>query len=174
MEYSIAHQKDPSLDPEHDVFPWNDPVAPNWDGKSGDRTAGSLRRCPYCGSMHPADVAAAIRAGAKGEWADQKYGWPHKAYFTDVPNPHAGMLESRASANFQHKPDWIKVGEREWREPGEPAPKTTDGKFYTVHLQDATPEDRANIEAHLGLTFTFHDNGKVEWHPVTHERGELK
>lgn len=57
----------------------------------------------------------------------------------------------------------------EWREPGEPAPKTTDGKFYTVHLQDATPEDRANIEAHLGLTFTFHDNGKVEWHPVPPE-----
>lgn len=34
---------------------------------------------------------------------------------------------------------------------------------------DASPEDLAVIEAHLGLHFTFHDDGKVSWSPVTLE-----
>lgn len=139
---------------------WRDATPPETSGPS--RT-GRLRSCGYCGSMHPADVAAAIRAGAKGEWADRKYGWPHKAYFDGVPNPHAGLMEVRASANF--KPDyegWIQCGDH-WHEPPKPAPSTTNGKFYSVHLMDATPEDRETIESHLGLRFTFNDDGGVSW-----------
>jgi hypothetical protein len=38
------------------------------------------------------------------------------------------------------------------------------GKFYTVHLQDATPEELEVIEAHLGIKFTFLDEGRgVSW-----------
>jgi hypothetical protein len=113
--------------------------------------------------MHPSDVAAAIRAGAQGQWADMKYGWPHKAYFAAIPNPHAGLLESRESANYKAHDDWIQVDENHWQAPGKPASSTTDGKFYTIHLMDATPEDRETIESHLGLKFVFTDDGKVSW-----------
>lgn len=184
------------------------------------RTTGRLRSCSYCGSMHPADVAAAIRAGAMGHWADRKYGWPHKAYFDSIPNPHAGMLESRMGASHavpncpfsltlggpcEHKepqsfsmpqcmcmqdhPDKI-VGGRHaggnvmipirdgfsretgkpvyrWTEVGKPAAATTWGKFYSVHLQDATPEDRKTIELHLGYAFSFKDgSNQVSWRPA--------
>jgi hypothetical protein len=169
MEYSIAHRDGMNFVGEgmwpDGRVPWDDAVAP--DIEKGDRYwTGCLRSCSYCGSMHPTDVAVAIRAGARGEWADRKYGWPHKAYFTDIPNPHAGLLESRASANFKPKehPDWIQVDEHHWREPGVPAPDKTYGKFYTVHLMDATPEERETIETHLGLHFDFMEGGKVSWH----------
>ena len=89
-----------------------------------------FRKCGYCGSMHPEDTAAAIRAGLQGSWADLKYSWPHKAYFTD---PESGG---------QHK-------------------------FYSVHLQDASPEDRETIEVHLGVRFEFIDDGqKVRWSSI--------
>lgn len=111
--------------------------------------------------MHPADVASAIRAGAQGEWADRKYGWPHKAYFSGVPNPHAGLLEVRASANYK-RDGWIQCGDY-WHEPPTPAPALTNWKFYSVHLMDASPEDRELIESHLGLRFQFSDDGNVSW-----------
>lgn len=155
--------------------PWRPETPP--DLMAG-RTTGRLRGCQFCGSMHPADVAAAIRAGARGSWADFKYGWPHKAYFDGVPNPHAGMLETRSSSStkseqFPHEVREPRYNERtgervadyvQYTEAPEPAPAATDGKFYTVHLQDASPEDRETIESHLGLRFTFEDGG-VRWAP---------
>lgn len=46
-----------------------------------------------------------------------------------------------------------------------PAPEYNgQAKFYTVHLQDATKEERRIIEQHLGLQFTFTDGGSsVSW-----------
>lgn len=143
------------------LVPWREAKPPE---KTGHSRTGQLRGCGYCGSMHPADVAAAIRAGATGSWADRKYGWPHKAYFEGVPNPHAGLLEVRGSANFKPEgyDDWIQDGEH-WHEPPRPAPERTHGKFYSIHLLDATPEDREIIEAHLGLHFDFKEDGSVSW-----------
>lgn len=169
MEYSVVHKvgMNPlgeSLHPDG-LVPWDDARPPNLESGDDKQTTGRLRSCAYCGSMHPADVAAAIRAGATGEWADRKYGWPHKAYFHGIPNPHAGLMESRGFANFKRE-GWVQTGPHWWREPGAPAAATTDGKFYSVHLMDATPEDRATIESHLGLTFTFTDDGQVAWHGI--------
>lgn len=167
MEYSVAHQNETNKMiqrvgwPDGRV-PWDDPVPPDLESGDERRFAGRIRMCAYCGSMHPADVVAAIKAGARGSWADMKYGWPHKAYFNDVPNPHAGMLESRASANHECE-GWIKIGDRSWREPGRPAAATIMWKFYSVHLVDATPEDRAVIETHLGIHFEFTEDGQVSW-----------
>lgn len=160
------------------LVPWREATAPDVDA---GRNTGRLRSCGYCGSMHPADVADSIRRGARGHWADRKYGWPHKAYFDNVPNPHAGVSEVRAWSSHP-SPEFP----REVREPrfdsktgkriddyvtytAEPkaAGAMTDGKFYSVHLQDATPEDRALIEKHLGLAFTFGDDNRVTWAPVT-------
>jgi hypothetical protein len=170
MEYSIAHRKGMNLVGQgmwpDDRVPWRDAEPPNI-AKGQRYWTGRLRSCGYCGSMHPSDVVAAIQAGARGEWADMKYGWPHKSYFEGVPNPHAGLLEVRSSANFKpdedYTKDWIETGDGHWRKPGKPASETTHGKFYTVHLMDATPEEKAIIESHLELTFEFTDDGKVSW-----------
>lgn len=43
---------------------------------------------------------------------------------------------------------------------------TTWGKFYTIHLQDATPEDRKVIERHLGIHFEFNGDS-VSWFPYS-------
>jgi len=185
METSIAHKHDMNIyglqQWPDGLVPWGDESPPNLTGDMDERGQGLLRHCSYCGSMHPADVAAAIKSGARGEWADRKYGWPHKAYFDGIPNPHVGLLESRASRSDMPNPDesdkWRRVqrgfnsrtGEPEywWAETGQPASATTHGKFYSVHLQDATPEDRAVIEAHLGLVFEFSDDGQnVKWHRI--------
>ncbi|MCC6192246.1 MAG: hypothetical protein IT318_24710 [Anaerolineales bacterium] len=155
------------------VMDWHAAEPPNLTGDRHERRAGMLRACPYCGSMHPADLVAAIRAGAVGSWADRKYGWPHKAYFDRIPNPHVGMLESRAAANYE-VPGYRKVqdgfdphtGEPtyHWREEGRPAAALTQGKFYSVHLQDALTEERALIEQHLGIVFHFGPDGRsVAW-----------
>ena len=172
MEYSIAHRVGMNAIGQgmwsDGRVPWSDAEAPDI-GKGQRYWTGKLRSCGYCGSMHPADVVAAIKAGARGEWADMKYGWPHKSYFENIPNPHVGLLEVRASANFlpdDHRKDWIQTSDGHWHEPGTPAAEKTHGKFYTIHLMDATPEERDLIESHLGLKFEFFDDGKVSWKRV--------
>lgn len=152
---------------------WHPAMPPSAD----KGTTGRLRCCSYCGSMHPEDLAAALKAGAKGHWADLKYGWPHKFYVDDVPNPHAGMLEVRSSSNrkteqYPHEvrePRYDpKTGARvedyvTYTETPKPAAPTTWGKFYSEHLQDATPEDAETIMAAMGLRFTFSPTGEVRW-----------
>ena len=182
QEKSVAHKHDMNhiglaSYPDR-LVPWRDAQQPDI---AAGKTTGRLCSCGYCGSMHPADVASAIRAGAKGHFADRKYGWPHKVYLDGVPNPHAGMLESRCSQSHppQNEIDagkWIRIPngfsrttgapEFRWTEAGKPAAATTYGKFYTQHLQDANPEDRDTIERHLGLHFEFDDVGGVRWSPV--------
>lgn len=179
-EKSIAHKNGMNwVGIQHNpdgLVPWKDAVPP--DMLEG-RTTGRLRACGYCGSMHPADVVAAIKGGAKLHFADMKYGWPHKVYLDDVPNPHAGTLESRSSMSNppQDQIDagkWVQVpcgysqsnGEPlySWYAAPTPAGSKTYGKFYTTHLQDATPEDKAFIEQHLGVAFQFSEGGTaVQW-----------
>lgn len=191
---------------------WRDAQPPDLTSGDGRRTTGRLRSCGYCGSMHPADLAAALRAGATLEWADAKYGWPHKAYVERIPNPHAGLLESRMGSShavpacpktgqacehgeqsfsdpkcecLKGAPETVKQGMHgktamvampdgyardtgkptfTWRDTGEPAPTLTHGKFYSVHLMDATPEDRDVIERAMGLRIRFSEDGqKVSW-----------
>ena len=187
-EKSIAHRGEMNIVGAEmwadGLVPWRAQEPPVWPPatpESKGRMTGRLRRCSYCGSMHPADVAAAIKAGAKGHFADRKYGWPHKLYFDGVPNPFAGMLESLTSKTTATE-DEIASGEfirvlagyhTATGEPyyaychkGTPARATTYEKFYTVHLQDATPEDRAVIEEHICISLTF-ENGRVSWKPFT-------
>lgn len=83
--------------------------------------------CSFCGSLHPAKAVELFKTGAHAEWADRKYGWPHKAYLKPAPE-HNGQA-----------------------------------KFYSVHLQDATEEERQILEYYLGLDFTFADDGGVSW-----------
>lgn len=187
-------------------YPWHNPELRDGDPRP-------LMTCGYCGSMHPGDLAEAIKAGARLDWADFKYGWPHKVYVEGIPNPHAGMLESRFGSSHatptcpktmqpcaqgeqsSHRPQCecmlagtvthgstsggIRVVLKQdgfdqvtgkpthtWRGEGEPAATTTSGKFYSVHLQDAAPEDREVIERAMGRSFVWRE-GKVWYGPYT-------
>jgi hypothetical protein len=151
---------------------WKDAQPPNM---AAGATLGRLRSCSFCGSMHPTDMAAALQAGAQAHWADFKYGWPHKLYVDNIPNPHAGLIESRSSASYPQEPtEEERKRYQHWRQEGarwhgwdeEPASAKTHGKFYTEHLQDATDEERAVIERAMGLHFTFNADGSVGWKPV--------
>lgn len=185
IEYSIAHQHDMNrfgLEewPDRRV-PWHPAKAP--DMSNADTCIGNLRRCGYCGSMHPSDVADAIRKGAKFTWADFKYGWPHKAYGDGIPNPHAGLPESRAGTSRPPADEvaagkWIELPTGRfdpntgkptttWREAPRPAASRTWGKFYSVHLQDAAQEDRKLIEEHLCVAFDFTPDGRVAWRRIS-------
>lgn len=158
------------------LVPWRPEQAP--DVLAGI-SIGRLKSCQYCGSMHPTDLANALRNGATLSWADFKYGWPHKAYVDDIPNPHAGMIESRTSTSHPTQ-EQIDSGEYiqiptgrfsettgqptfTWAHKGEPAGQKTHGKFYTVHLQDACQEDRELIERHMGFKFSFGPDDQVRW-----------
>lgn len=147
---------------------------PAWrDATPPSPSPGRLRGCSYCGSMHPADLAAALAAGATVHWADRKYGWPHKVYADGVPNPHAGQPEVTSSGSGFPEPDharggtWTQRPDGRWNWLAEPrpAPALTHGKFYTEHLQDATPEERDVIERAMGMHFEFDEDGRgrVMW-----------
>lgn len=175
---SIAHKYDMNLVGQASfptgLVPWRNAAPPNLRKLL---TTGRLRACDYCGSMHPSDVVAAIQAGATGGWADWKYGWPHKYYLDSVPNPHAGLLEGRSSQNFPppntDQTVWQKI--KGWWYEIAPAAPTTSGKFYTVHLQDATPQERAIIEQFMGLTFEFLEDGRrVRWHRVERDQSAIE
>lgn len=175
-EPSIAHASDPTVHQHYHggLAPWRDETPPDVDAGRGQ---GRLRACGYCGSMHPADLVAALKAGANLSWSDFKYGWPHKAYIDGIPNPHFGMTEIRCWATVETpgfervaSPRWSPTtGERvadhvEWVQKSVAGPTTT-GKFYTVHLQDATAEEREAIEKAMGLKFTFLSDNRVAWVP---------
>lgn len=169
MEYSIAHSNmnhvGEKLWPDNRVT-WQEAAPPDLESRDPRRTTGRIRNCDYCGSMHPSDVVAAIKAGAKGSWADMKYGWPHKAYFNGIPNPHVGLLESRQGSNQKQCDDWFQTSNGLWNAPGKPAAATLMWKFYTVHLKDATPEEKVLIEEHLGIHFEFLEDDRVHWETI--------
>lgn len=160
IKYTSVHKGEmmfPGIDAEKILFHEAKAAEPNSFGP------GSLRRCSYCGSMHPSDVVEALKAGARMEWADFKYGWPHKIYLDNIPNPHAGLPESLHGTSTPQGPDWFQLRENFWIAPPQPAPAKTRAKFYTIHLKDATPEEKEFIEEHAGIRIRFDDDGGIGW-----------
>jgi hypothetical protein len=75
--------------------------------------------------MHPVDLLAFIKLGAKVTGSDWKYGWPHK-FYVQVPNPVPDM-EFIASSRCEYgKPDVHTYGTRQF----------LHGKWYNEHLYD--------------------------------------
>jgi hypothetical protein len=167
--------------------PWTAGRAPDLTTGHNLYTTGRLRSCGYCGSMHPTDVVAALKAGARLEGADRKYGWPHKFYLHGVPNPHEGQrcsVESRGYGSEKGAPppadpgEWIQLASPQdleqkkpefvtysWHKVSVERP-TTWGKFYTEHLLDASPEEKDFIERHFGLHIDLERaDGKIAWWP---------
>jgi hypothetical protein len=144
------------------------------------------RTCSYCGSIHPADLAA--ETDWRAEWADRKYGWPHKFYVA-VPNRNPERLFITSATNATERPagdgwlpsadvppdvmtegwsdlaatyTWVLTGTR----------ATHHAKFYTLHLADPsiTPYVLEAVQRVSGLRIRFED-GRVSWCPFASNTG---
>lgn len=140
-----------------------------------------FRRCSFCGSIHPDDLAA--ESVWLVVWADRKYGWPHKFYI-NIPNRNPETLFAVGSTNRFTEYDRTRgyvpfeeltdeqhaiINRGSWHiGPGEGVYFSTRpnhfGKFYTVHLADPNIDKdvKRKIELRSGLHFEFHD-GQVSW-----------
>jgi len=164
------------------------PEAARWGGWSwrAPRYGEHYRTCSYCGSINPEDLVAEENWAA--QWADRKYGWPHK-FYVDIVNRDPSTLfiisrTNREPSERERASGWIATADltREqetaatrdgWRKDGAlddrhwwlfGERRTHHGKFYTVHLSDAglDPATKNTIERRSGLEFTFED-GRVAW-----------
>jgi translation initiation factor 2 beta subunit (eIF-2beta)/eIF-5 len=145
-----------------------------------------FHRCTFCGSIDPKDLAR--EPTWEAEWADRKYGWPHK-FYADIVNRDPERLYVVGSSTHPLKSDdpgrggWRNVEDltgdeaaaldREYP-PGDkyrPTGAVLIGtrpkhfaKFYTVHLADPQipAEVKEAIEQRSGLHFDFAD-GRVAW-----------
>lgn len=167
------------------------PDAKRWGGwQWAEPTRGEhFRRCNFCGSIHPEDLAA--EEGWKAQWADMKYGWPHK-FYVDIPNRDPDQLFVISHVWTDEPPtghmfggDWVAtedltdaqraVAERDGYLRPLPDGRASSyfvfgthehhfGKFYTIHLSDAdlAPTVKADIEQRSGLAFTF-TSDHVRW-----------
>jgi hypothetical protein len=170
-----------SNDPVHG-YGWN--TAARWGGWTWQtREPEHFRRCSFCGSVHPADLAA--EPAWTPQWADRKYNYPHK-FYVDIPNRDPDALFCIGSSSRPDEPGWVPT---DHLTDEQRAIVTRDGmgregdlygaywfgtranhngKFYTAHLADpAVPDDvREAIFRSCGLRFSFVD-GRVAWAPAS-------
>lgn len=119
-----------------------------------------FRTCSYCGSMHPEDLAYWLQQpGVEINGSDWKYGWPHKFYIENIPNPKVGLqVVSSARSEFNGTEHIVTPGYG-------PAPAFTFAKWYNTHLRDQGYDREAIL--HLlellnngsGITFAWDETG---------------
>jgi hypothetical protein len=138
------------------------------------------RTCSYCGSINPEDLAN--ETGWQAQWADAKYGWPHK-FYVDIPNREPDRQFIISASNAPEPPGrhgWISVPELPagvsidgWRDLGAYSwvllgqRRAHHAKFYTAHLADpaVTRDVVERVQNASGLRFDFRDSG-VTWSQV--------
>lgn len=145
-----------------------------------------FRRCNFCGSLHPEDLAVEPQV-VRIDWADRTRGWPHKVYVDIVNRDPERLYVLSASNTWQ--PGWtaredLTDEQREivtrdgWdggdrRLPWEYFEFATHpshhAKFYSIHLKDSTlsAQVRREVERRIGVAFEFLPDGGVSWRPVT-------
>jgi len=127
---------DPAADPVHGSG-WNS--AARWGGWSWSEPARGehFRRCSFCGSICPEDLAAEPSWHAR--WADRKYGWPHK-FYVDIPNRTPEALFCVATQHDAREGPYAPGGER-YRPPQERTPG-----YRWVAWADLTSEQLAIVQ----------------------------
>lgn len=132
---------------------WRDAEGVRKDGYEGR----PFRTCNYCGSIHPEDLLKAIEAGGIMHSSDWKYGWPHKFYVKDIPNPLEGMKIKVGSESKMV--DEKRVETELWGMAG----KHTWAKFYSKHLKDFDVETFNKLVTHIfkftGVQFARDEKG---------------
>lgn len=168
-----------------DVHPECSPESPfpfdDWTWRDDMRDGEHFRRCSFCGSINPEDLAA--EAGYwRAEWADRKYGWPHK-FYVQIPNrePDRLFLMGTTNSAESNGPSWLLVdglteeqraivGDHDLTRVTQVLFGTRPyhhAKFYTTHLQDETiaPESLLRIQTVSNVVFNF-SGGLVSWKPA--------
>ena len=172
-----------------EIDPVHGTAAESWGGWHWEPPSRGehFRRCSYCGSMHPDDLAGEERWHA--EWADQKYGWPHK-FYVDILNRSPETLFCISHATHDTGgPSYVSAESLtpEQREiiirDGMGRDKEIAGwywfetrayhygKLYTAHLADPqiSDETKERIFRVSGLRFKF-PGGFVSWGPYEEEK----
>jgi len=126
---------------------WRDP----FDREDGPYKE-TYRTCSYCGSIHPEDLLRVLTEGATLGGSDWKYGWPHKFYVYNIPNPVSGQLRRSGGISMgKYRLPTMEDFKREY--PGysnhresphggwqadsiSPAPATMQAKWYNEHLTE--------------------------------------
>jgi hypothetical protein len=169
------------------VHPDAESVGMVWDWRSPLRGE-HFRRCGWCGSIHPEDLIAETDWHA--DWADMKYGWPHK-FYVDIPNRTPGemyVIGATSGPGATETPGYIAWDDLTWRQrrivkrdgwdPGKDdrwakafkfgTRSMHHAKFYTAHLADPmlSPATKLKIEKVCGRTFEFNGHGHVMWRPT--------
>lgn len=148
-----------------------------------------FRRCSFCGSIHPEDLVN--EQGWVPEWADRKYGYPHK-FYVNLSNRdperlfhvstlygEKGEVEKGYISSSDLSPRQVEAVKETGYEPEEGkfyrfGTRTTHfAKFYTDHYMDpdlsaATTEE---IMRRSGIKFSLSPEGKLSWEAFR-DRGE--
>jgi len=117
-----------------------------------------FRTCGYCGSIHPEDLLRFLDAGAQLGGADWKYGWPHKFYVENIPNPQPERLYVISTTSQGSRVLDVKYGTRQ----------TLHAKWYNNHITDDGFDDEARakllaaLERHADIVFEIVD-GKLHY-----------
>lgn len=127
---------DPAADPVHGSG-WNS--AARWGGWSWNEPSRGehFRRCSFCGSIHPEDLAA--ETAWRAEWADRKHGWPHK-FYVNIPNRDLGALYCISSCHEAREGPYAPGGEHY-----QPVQERSPG-FDWVARADLTPDQLAILQ----------------------------
>lgn len=114
----------------------------------GSKSVDPEPKCSYCGSWSVTAVLKAFQtAGTNWSGCDWKYGYPHKFYVSIPIEPVRRCIGS----------SWIDGARGDFRYS---EVKSEFGKFYSVHLLDATTEQREewrkHVEPLIGVVFEMH------------------
>lgn len=94
--------------------------------------------------MHPQDLLTALKAGATLGGSDWKYGWPHKFYVSNIPNPHQGAMVRKTSGGSY-------PSEAKAREAG--LPYVRDG--YRLEVKEAIAADHETLTFNMTGRWSF-------------------
>jgi hypothetical protein len=160
---------------------WRPAVDSDARAAPGRESYRPFRVCSFCGSMHPEDLVAALKAGARLSGSDWKNGWPHKFYVHDIPHSHpdrevykggrSGPKYRCVTCGFEPDPvtfppklcehvrssrDYEVIGHYSHNDFG-PVGLVLQGKWYNDHLADLSMEAFAEL-AHL-----LKERAGIEW-----------
>ena len=161
--------------PVHQGVTWG------WNSSRGPE---HFRRCSYCGCVHPEDLVAEV--GWQPDWADWKYGWPHK-FYVKIPD-RLGKLDYLGCSDVDLTDEqltaygWKRIEDLtpeelvvaqphidSWPRPlkaiGIGVRTSHFGKFYTEHLRDPSINNTVKNEIHVtsGIAFDWPPEGPGIW-----------
>ena len=200
--------------------PWNPASRfGGWEWRKPHRGE-HYRTCSFCGSIHPDDLAAEVAStrsclvcaevgweahfsalayttdhayttdGWYANWADRKYGWPHKFYVEGVANrdpKSVSVMSATTHVDGATGGGWVFkehltraqkkiIKDDGWSGDNYVAyqfyhKENHFAKFYTEHLRDPaiSDETKAVIARISGIRFTWLEDGRVSWKPYVQE-----